>query len=115
MADKILTAEQLNEKVKHCSECLNKKFHLKDGTRAIVVCGGTGCLSSDSQGILQRFQELIKENGLDDTVTANIVGCFGFCSQGPFVKIFPEDTLYTKVKVADVEEIFEKAKQYFKR
>ena len=108
MADKILTAEQLNEKVKHCSECLNKKFHLKDGTRAIVVCGGTGCLSSDSQGILKRFQELIKENGLEDTVTANIVGCFGFCSQGPFVKIFPEDTLYTKVKVADVEEIFEK-------
>ncbi|MBQ4551048.1 MAG: NADH-quinone oxidoreductase subunit NuoF, partial [Oscillospiraceae bacterium] len=41
-----------------------------------------------------------------DKVTVNIVGCFGFCSQGPFVKIFPEDTLYRLVKLEDVEEIF---------
>ena len=108
MADKILNAEQLQAKVKHCSECLNKKFHLKDGTRAIVVCGGTGCLSSESQQILDKFNELIKANGLEEKVTANIVGCFGFCSQGPFVKIFPEDTLYTKVKEVDVQEIFDK-------
>ena len=108
MADKILTSEQLNEKIAHCSSCLNKKFHVKDGTRAIVICGGTGCLSADSGEILNKFQELIKANGLEEKVTANIVGCFGFCSQGPFVKIFPEETLYTKVKVADVEEIFEK-------
>lgn len=42
---------------------------------------------------------------LSDKVTVNKVGCFGFCSQGPFVKIFPEDTLYHGVKVEDVEEI----------
>ena len=108
MAEKILTEQQLKEKISHCSECLNKKFNLKDGTRAIVICGGTGCLSADSQGILNKFQELIKENGLEGKVTANLVGCFGFCSQGPFVKIYPEETLYTKVKVADVEEIFTK-------
>ena len=74
----------------------------------IVVCGGTGCLSSDSREILERFHHLIKEHHLEDKVTANIVGCFGFCSQGPFVKVFPEDTLYTKVKVEDCEEIIEK-------
>ena len=45
---------------------------------------------------------------MQDQVSVNIVGCFGFCSQGPFVKIFPEDTLYRLVKVSDVEEIFEK-------
>ena len=37
--------------------------------------------------------------------TVNLVGCFGFCSQGPFVKIYPEDTLYRLVKIEDVEEI----------
>ena len=42
---------------------------------------------------------------MSDKVTVNKVGCFGFCSQGPFVKIFPEDTLYHGVKVEDVEEI----------
>lgn len=106
--DKIKNEKQLQERFEHCSKCLDKKFHGEPGHRAIVVCGGTGCLSSDSQEVVNNFLQLIKDNGLQDKVTANLVGCFGFCSQGPFVKIFPEDTLYTKVKPADVKEIFEK-------
>ena len=106
--EKITSEKVLEERISHCGKCLEKKFHCEPGHKAIVVCGGTGCLSSDSQGILDRFQELIKEKGVEGKVTANIVGCFGFCSQGPFVKIFPEETLYTKVKVKDVDEIFEK-------
>ncbi len=105
---KIKTSEDLIKSHEHLASCLNKKFHCEEGKRAIVVCGGTGCLSSDSADLLARLQELIKEKGLQDKVTANIVGCFGFCSQGPFVKIFPEETLYTKVKVADADEIIEK-------
>ena len=105
---KITNEKALQERIEHCGACLQKKFHCEPGHRAIVVCGGTGCLSSDSQEILDRFHALIKEKGLEDKVTANIVGCFGFCSQGPFVKIFPEETLYTKVKVKDVDEIIEK-------
>ena len=105
---KIKTSEELINKQKECASCLDSKFKGLDGKRAIVVCGGTGCLSADSHTILERMHELIKEHHLEDKVTANIVGCFGFCSQGPFVKIFPEETLYTKVKVDDVDEIFEK-------
>ena len=105
---KISNEKELFERIDHCSKCLDKKFNAEPGHRAIVVCGGTGCLSSDSQGVVDNFLQLIKDNDLEDKVTANIVGCFGFCSQGPFVKIFPEDTLYTKVTPADVKEIFEK-------
>jgi len=105
---KIINSDQLIETSKSCTSCLDKKFKGEDGKRAIVVCGGTGCLSADSKGILAEFTRLIKENNMEDKVTANIVGCFGFCSQGPFVKIFPEETLYTKVKVEDAKEIFEK-------
>ena len=105
---RITNEKELQERFEHCSSCLNKKFHCEPGTKAIVVCGGTGCLSADSKEIIHRFNELIKEKGVEDKVTCNIVGCFGFCSQGPFVKVFPEETLYTKVKVKDVEEIFEK-------
>lgn len=108
MSELMKTEKQLLAKIEHCGACLEKKFHCEDGHRAIVICGGTGCLSSDSADILKKFQNVIKEKGLDDHVTANVVGCFGFCSQGPFVKIFPEETLYTKVKVSDVEEIIEK-------
>ena len=106
--EKITNEKQLVERIQHCGECLNKKFHCEDGKKAIVVCGGTGCLSSDSALILEKLHEVIKAKGLEGKVSANIVGCFGFCSQGPFVKIFPDETLYTKVKVADVEEIIEK-------
>ncbi|MBQ6907051.1 MAG: NADH-quinone oxidoreductase subunit NuoF, partial [Clostridia bacterium] len=76
--------------------------------RAIVLCGGTGCISSNSLDILAKFERIIEEKGLSDKVTVNQVGCFGFCSQGPFVKIFPEDTLYRLVTIEDVEEIIEK-------
>jgi len=91
-----------------CAECLNQKFSGENGKRAIVLCGGTGCLSSNSTAIMERFKTIIAEKGLDDKFTVNQVGCFGFCSQGPFVKIYPEDTLYRMVKIEDVDEIVEK-------
>ena len=107
MADIIKNVEQLQEKIKHCTECLNNKINGKDGKRHIVVCGGTGCLSSDSKEIVETLQKLIDENNLNDKVTVNMVGCFGFCSQGPFVKIYPEDRLYHAVKVSDCEKIIQ--------
>ncbi len=104
----IKTPEQLNEKIAACSACLDGKFKGENGKRAVVLCGGTGCLSSNSAEIREKFEKVIAEKGLSDRVTVNQVGCFGFCSQGPFVKIFPEDTLYRMVKLEDVEEIVEK-------
>ena len=102
---KITTSEQLDSLLQSCTECLNSKISGENGKRAVVLCGDTGCLSSNSNEIKAKFIELIEKNGLADKVTVNQVGCFGFCSQGPFVKIFPEDTLYRLVKVEDVEEI----------
>ena len=97
---------ELDSKVCACTEALTAKLDGTNGKRAILLCGGTGCLSSNSMDIKGRFDELVAEHNLGDKVTVNIVGCFGFCSQGPFVKIFPEDTLYRLVKLEDVEEIF---------
>ena len=104
----IKNEQELQARIASCVANLDKKFTGADGKRAIVICGGTGCLSSDSQAIIDEFNKLIAEKGLEDKVTVNKVGCFGFCSQGPFVKIFPEDTLYRTVSVADVAEIVEK-------
>ncbi len=105
--EKILTTEQLDKKICACTASLNSKIDGSAGKRAVVLCGGTGCLSSHSDEIKEKFIELIANKGLSDKVTVNQAGCFGFCSQGPFVKIFPEDTLYRLVKVEDVEEIVE--------
>ena len=100
------TFAELDAKICSCTDALNAKIDGSNGKRAILLCGGTGCLSSNSMNIKEKFEELIAANNLQDKVTVNIVGCFGFCSQGPFVKIFPEDTLYRLVQVEDVEEIF---------
>ena len=108
MSEMIRNFEELEAKQAACTKCLEDKFTGADGKRHVVLCGGTGCLSSHSAEIRERFTEVIKAEGLDDKVTVNQVGCFGFCSQGPFVKIFPEDTLYRMVKMEDVEEIVEK-------
>ncbi|MBR3563540.1 MAG: NADH-quinone oxidoreductase subunit NuoF [Clostridia bacterium] len=103
----IQNVEQFNEKSVACTKCLDAKIKGLDGKRHVVLCGGTGCLSSHSEEIKEKFDRIIAEKGLADKVTVNIVGCFGFCSQGPFVKIYPEDTLYRLVKLEDVEDIVE--------
>ena len=100
------TFAELDAKICSCTDALNAKLEGLNGKRAILLCGGTGCLSSNSLDIKGKFDELVAANQLEDKVTVNTVGCFGFCSQGPFVKILPEDTLYRLVKVEDVEEIF---------
>ena len=103
----IKTVENLNEQAAACSKCLDDKLKGLDGKRHIVLCGGTGCLSSHSEEIKEKFEQILEEKGIADKATVNLVGCFGFCSQGPFVKIYPEDTLYRLVKIEDVEEIVE--------
>ena len=105
--EKITSQKQLEEKIAHCSACLEKKFSGEDGKKHLVVCGGTGCLSSHSGEILEKLEQLIKEKHLEDKCTVNRVGCFGFCSQGPFVKVFPEDRLYRAVKLGDFERIID--------
>ena len=108
MATKVIkTVKDLENKISKCQDCLAKKFSGEDNKRHIVVCGGTGCLSSDSKLIIEEFERLIKEKRLENKVTVNVVGCFGFCSQGPFVKIYPEDTLYHAVKPSDCIKIIE--------
>ena len=104
---RIKNEKELDQKIAECFGKFNDKLAGKSQVRTITICGGTGCLSSDSKAILEEFEKEIKERKLEDKVKVNKVGCFGFCSQGPFVKIYPEDTLYRGVTVADVKEIMD--------
>ena len=99
--------KDLENKCGECSAALSAKFKGADGKRHIAICGGTGCLSSSANEIKAEFEKLIVEKGLQDKVDINQVGCFGMCSQGPFIRIYPEETLYRMLKVSDVEEILE--------
>ena len=71
----------------------------------ILICGGTGCKSSNSLQIIDNFHKILEEKGLKDDVQVIKTGCFGFCEKGPIVKIMPDNTFYTQVKPEDVERI----------
>ncbi|MEA5106086.1 MAG: NADH-quinone oxidoreductase subunit NuoF [Sphaerochaeta associata] len=71
----------------------------------ILVCGGTACESSRSDQIYQNLIEECKAQGFADEVQVVKTGCFGFCEQGPIVKILPEDSFYVKVTPEDAKEL----------
>ena len=71
----------------------------------VLVCGGTGCTSSGSARLIERFEEQLKEKGLDKEVKVVRTGCFGLCEAGPVVIVYPEGTFYSRVKEEDVDEI----------
>lgn len=71
----------------------------------LLVCGGTGCHASDSDVLLEKLQEEIKANGLENDVQAIVTGCFGFCEKGPIVKVYPDNVFYTEVTPDDAKEI----------
>ena len=73
----------------------------------VLICGGTGCTSSGSISIHEKFEECIKKFGLDKEVKVVKTGCFGLCEAGPIVVVYPEGAFYSHVKVEDVERITE--------
>lgn len=87
--------------------------------KKILVCAGTGCVSSGSLEIWGRLQSLIEARGAvcevrleqephDGAVGLKKSGCHGFCEMGPLVRVEPQGWLYTKVKLEDCDEIVDK-------
>ncbi|HXK81096.1 MAG TPA: NADH-quinone oxidoreductase subunit NuoF [Bacteroidales bacterium] len=79
---------------------VNYKMH-------ILVCGGTGCKASQSQELAEQLNIELQKHGIEDEAKVVLTGCFGFCEQGPIVKIIPDNTFYTKVSPQDSREIIE--------
>ncbi len=74
--------------------------------KKILICGGTGCLSSKSKDIKENLEKELKERNIDD-VEVVLTGCFGFCEKGPIVKVVPANNFYIEVKPEDAKEIVE--------
>ena len=71
----------------------------------VLVCGGTGCTSSNSQQIIEALEREIGEQGLTEEVKVVRTGCFGLCALGPIMIVYPEGCFYSRVKVEDIPEI----------
>ena len=86
------SVEQLKKDIEVFKKELASKFDGTDGKKYLQLCGGTGCLAANTMGIKEKFDELIEKNGMQDKVECRVSGCFGLCSEGPFVRVFPDDT-----------------------
>ena len=88
----------------------NAHDKIKEQGLRVLVCAGTGCVANGSMKIIEKFREL----GADvsvltdyDKMTIVPTGCHGFCEQGVLVSIPDKHVTYVKVKLEDVEEIYE--------
>ena len=77
-----------------------------DGVRKhVLICGGTGCTSSNSVTISETMKAELEKAGIADEVKVVLTGCFGLCALGPIMIVYPEGVFYSAVKVEDVPEI----------
>ena len=73
----------------------------------VLICGGTGCHSSNSHEVTMAMEAEVARRGLAGEVRVVPTGCRGFCSMGPVMMIYPEGILYCQVQPGDVPEIVE--------
>jgi NADH-quinone oxidoreductase subunit F/NADP-reducing hydrogenase subunit HndC len=71
----------------------------------ILCCGGTACESNKGAEIYQELIDEAEKQGVKGEVQIVKTGCFGFCEQGPIVKVLPEESFYVGVKPEDAREI----------
>ncbi len=71
----------------------------------ILVCGGTACESIKGHEIYEQLIAEAEKQGAAADVQIVKTGCFGFCEQGPIVKVLPDDNFYVQVAPEDAQEI----------
>ena len=75
-----------------------------EGGRTLLICQGTGCVSSKSPDIQAALEDEVQELGLTG-VEVKLTGCHGFCQQGPIVIVEPDGIFYAGVQVKDAHDI----------
>ncbi|MHB1394940.1 MAG: NADH-ubiquinone oxidoreductase-F iron-sulfur binding region domain-containing protein [Clostridia bacterium] len=105
----IKSLDELNKTRQKYSDMLALREHRSaQGPRMnIMVCGGTGCLASDSDKVKKNLELILKARGYTDEVKIIRTGCFGFCEQGPIVKIEPDNVFYVRVSPKDAKDIID--------
>ena len=77
-------------------------------TRAqIMICSGTGCISSGSHEVKAALMEELEKQGIKDEVQVVMTGCNGFCAVGPLMVVYPEGVFYQKLKPSDMPFLVE--------
>ncbi len=82
------------------------KLAEKTGYRKqVLVCGGTGCQSSGSKKVLEALEDELKIQGIENEILVVRTGCFGLCSLGPIMIVYPEGTFYAQATPEGVRRV----------
>ncbi|MFP4021682.1 MAG: (2Fe-2S) ferredoxin domain-containing protein, partial [Halanaerobium sp.] len=73
----------------------------------VLVCTGTGCVSSGADTLKDSLEEELAANDLSGEIKIVETGCHGFCEKGPIMIVYPEGVFYCEVQSDDVAEIVE--------
>ena len=73
----------------------------------LMLCGGTGCVSSGSFEIKEALEHELGKYNLSDEVAVVMTGCNGFCAQGPVMVVMPDGIFYQLLSVKDVPLLVE--------
>jgi len=73
----------------------------------LMLCGGTGCVSSGSYEIKDALEHELEKYNLSNEVSVIMTGCNGFCAQGPVMVVQPDGIFYQFLKVKDVPHLVE--------
>ena len=105
--NQIKSFDELNNLVNKLKPNLSLRNNLKqeNNKKELLVCGDTGCRAANSMPIIDSLKQEIKNAGLEDLVSVSLTGCFGFCAQGPIVKVHPDNVFYVKVQADDARDI----------
>ena len=73
----------------------------------VLVSSDPQSMLHGAQAVFQRFQDEIKEFGLEDEISVSMVGDIGRHDVYPLVIVYPEAVIYGPVKPEDVHLIVE--------
>ena len=84
------------------------KAKMEGYEKQLLICGGTGCVSSGSLKLYEKLKEEIAKHGLEDKVAVIKTGCFGLCALGPILITQPDGCFYSNLVMEHIPEIIEK-------
>jgi NADH:ubiquinone oxidoreductase subunit E len=71
----------------------------------IRICQGGGCKDHKAKKVLKRFQQLIAEQDLEETVRIKTRDCMSHCGHGPVVAADSIKGVFEEVKPKNAEKI----------
>ena len=74
--------------------------------KQVLVCGGTGCTSSNSMKVIEQLEKSLEELNLKDVLVVK-TGCFGLCALGPIMIVYPEGAFYAQMTPEHVKTVAE--------